>query len=200
MFPETERSTSLPPLIASGYFGTALAREPSDQVRSGSVQRHIRTSHGRALVSSLHHPKSFGSGRRFPFEQSSNRLSPEQRLNPRRSVHHSQLRRLWIAAPKKLPDRDGFGVRSNLPWRSSRALDDFGHQRDNSTRRATHRFPRRPSSEQAHHTARQGMKCLRTQRIHLANLQGRSVWTGRHLRIARKGGSTVVLYCARREE
>ena len=119
LVPETERSMSLRRRIASGYFETALAREFSDQFRSGSVERHIRTSHGPTLVSSLHHPKSFGSGRRFPFEQSSNRLSPEQRLNLRRSVHHSQLRRRWVAAPKRLRDGDGFGVRSNLLCRSS---------------------------------------------------------------------------------
>src|SRR6516164_2861806 len=125
MFPETERSTSLRLRIASGYFETALGREPFDQVRSGSVERHIRTSHGCALVSSLRYPAIFGSCRRFPFEKNWNRLSPEPRLTLRRSGHHSQLRRRWIAAPKRLRDRDGFGGRSNLLCRSSRAPDDF---------------------------------------------------------------------------
>src|SRR5262249_2147957 len=140
------------------------------------------------------------SGRRFLFEQDSNHLSPEQRLNLRRSVHHFELRKAWNSVPKRLRDLDGFGVRSNLLCRSSRALDDFGRQPGNATRRATHCFPKLPSSEQAHRTAHQGTLCLRTRHIHLANSQRRPVRIWRHLRTARKGGSIVVLHCARPED
>src|SRR6266480_1624941 len=113
MFPETERSMSLRLRIVSGYFETALAREPFDQFRIGNTEKHLRPFRERALVFSLRHPETFGCDRRSLFEQNSNRLSPGPRSNLRHSVHHSQRRRRWIAVPKRLRDRGGFGVRSN---------------------------------------------------------------------------------------
>src|SRR6266496_691359 len=128
MFPETERSMSLRLRIVSGYFETALAREPSDQFRIGNTEKHLRPFRERALVFSLRHPEIFGCDPRSLFEQSSNRLSPEPRSNPRHSVHHSQLRRRWTAVPKRLRDRGGFGVRSNLLCRSSQGRDGLWYQ------------------------------------------------------------------------
>src|SRR6266481_5174938 len=125
MSPETERSMSLRLRIVSGYFETALAREPSDQFRIGKTEKHLRPFRERALVSSLRHPETFGFDRRSLFEQSSNRLSPGPRLNLRHSVHHSQLRKRWTAVLKRLRARGGFGVRSILLCRSSRGLDGF---------------------------------------------------------------------------
>src|SRR6266403_4005128 len=123
MFPETGRSMFLCLRIASGYFETALARELSDQFRTENTEKHLRPFRDRALVFSLRHPETFGCDRRSLFEQSSNRLSPGPRSNPRHSVPHSQLRRRWTAVPKRLRARGGFGVRSNLLCRSSRGLD-----------------------------------------------------------------------------
>src|SRR4030095_10229429 len=125
MFPETERGMSLRLRIASSYFETALAREPSDQFRIGNTERHLRTFRHRALVSSLRYPETFGCDHRSPFEKSSNPLFPGPRSILRRNARRSQLRRCWNPVPKTLRDRGDFGVRSNLLCQSPRALDDF---------------------------------------------------------------------------
>src|SRR5215208_861212 len=102
MFPETERNMSLRLRIVSGYFETTLARELFDHFRIGNTEKHLRPFQKRALVFSLRYPETFGCDRRSVFEQSSNRLSPELRLNLRQSVHHSRLRRRCTAVPKRL--------------------------------------------------------------------------------------------------
>ncbi len=191
MFPETERSMSLRRRIASGYFERALARELSDQFRIGNVEKHIRPF--RVVRLFLH----------CAIQRLLDAIA-DLCLSKARIVYLQDRDRI-CAVPSIILNYADAGLRCPKDFETAVVLvfeviyfvDLPEHSMVfdiSQVIRLAERLifvPRFPSLEQAHRTARQGMQCFRTRRIHPANLQQRPFRIGQRLEISRKEGAKI---------